>query len=57
MKAPVAVASSLGITQAELAGVPQEALSNTDNFKRWVGGIAPQNQQTWMVKLLKFLEQ
>jgi DNA helicase-2/ATP-dependent DNA helicase PcrA len=57
MKAPVAVASSLGITQAELANVPPEALSSTENFKRYMSAINPQGQQTWMVKLLKFLEQ
>jgi hypothetical protein len=57
MKAPIAVASSLGITQAELANVPPEALSSTENFKRYMSAINPQGQQTWMVKLLKFLEQ
>jgi hypothetical protein len=57
MKAPVAVASALGITQAELANVPPEALSSTENFKRYMSAINPQGQQTWMVKLLKFLEQ
>jgi ribosomal protein L40E len=57
MKAPAVVASSLGITQAELANVPPEALSSTENFKRYMSAINPQGQQTWMVKLLKFLEQ
>jgi hypothetical protein len=55
--APSAVASSLGITQEQLANVPQEALATSENFKKWVSAINPQKQQTWMVKLLKFLEQ
>lgn len=50
-------ASSIGITQAQLSAVPQEALTSSETFKRWMDSMNPNKQETWMVKLLRFLEQ
>jgi hypothetical protein len=49
-------ANSVGITEAQFESVPREVLSSSETYRRWMDGMNPNYKQSWMVKLLKFLE-